>query len=467
MTQLTLGKLCESTGGTLLAPAIMTTTVSDTAIGRVVIDSRDVQVGDVFWALPGKHQDGARFAADAYQRGASGVVAANWYCVPPLDCWAVQVDDPRAALWSAAVCKRETFSGRVIAVTGSVGKSTTRHMIHTVLASAAPGTESPKNYNNHIGLPLSVLGLREEDRWAVFEMGLSACGEIRRLAGLCRPEVGVVTSAADAHLGALGGKGNSIHEKTGWLDLLPAEGLAVLACDDDNLRRAAISCRAAVTWVGRRGDCDVYPSHVSYGGGNLRFRVQGQPFRLRVWGRQHLTAALSALVVGRWMGLDDQSIARALAGHEPLPMRCEVAYVQGVTIVNDAYSATPAATRAALDLLREVDVPGRRIVVCGDLRELGTDSAKLHREIGEAVVTRCGADFLVACGEHAEEVVRGALAAGMHATQTFDCRTPREAAHRVRGLVASGDAVLVKGSRALRMERVVEGLRATPLRRAA
>jgi UDP-N-acetylmuramoyl-tripeptide--D-alanyl-D-alanine ligase len=189
--------------------------------------------------------------------------------------------------------------------------------------------------------------------------------------------------------------------------------------------------------------------------------------QVAVWGRHHLTSALAAVAVGRIFGLSMAEIANGLAGFEPPPMRCQVNQVGGTTIINDAYNASPTAMRAALELLRDFDAPGRRIVVCGDMRELGDAAGPLHRQLGDQVVTLCGADMLVACGDHAQEVVEGARAAGMPRGRTLACREPAETLPHLDESLSPGDVVLIKGSRALAMERLVAALETRTLRRAA
>ncbi len=177
-----------------------------------------------------------------------------------------------------------------------------------------------------------------------------------------------------------------------------------------------------------------------------------------VWGRHHLAGALAAVAVGKIFGLPMTEIAAGLADFQPPPQRCEVSQVHGATIINDTYNASPTAMRAALELLRDFDAPGRRIVVCGDMRELGRASSEFHRQLGGEVVTLCGADLLVACGEHAAEVAAGASEAGMPAAQIVACRSPEETLPHLGGAIAPGDVVLIKGSRALAMERLVTAL---------
>lgn len=429
-----------------------------TPVGRIVTDSRLVEPGDVFWGLIGEHHDGSEFAHEAFARGAEGIVVSRRYIEPWAGRWSVEVDDTQQALWRLAGAVRERFAGTVIGVTGSVGKTTTRQMIDTVLAKAWQGSASPNNFNNHVGVPLSMLDWNLEDDYSVVELGASHAGEIAALAGLCRPEIGVITCIGDAHLEGFGSRQAIAESKAELLDALPPSGWAVLNGDDPNLRRVAVGCDCNLVWFGRSADCDLVATDVTSGAGKLTFQIERTPFNVPVWGRHHLMAAMAAIAVGRIMQLPLAEISTALSQFASLPQRCEVIRSAGLTIVNDSYNASPTAMRAALELLRDLDAPGRRIVVLGDMKELGNAAPEAHRQLGEQAVTVCGADMLVACGEYARDVVLGARGAGMPFTRAIACRAPRDALALLKDHFSPGDALLVKGSRAMEMEQLIEPL---------
>ena len=289
-----------------------------TPLGPIESDSRKIEPGDVFWALRGPNHAGEKFTDEAFRRGASGAVVADDVAVPEYH-WAIRVDDTHEALRAWARWKRRQFTGAAIAVTGSAGKTTTRQMIHTVLQSRFRGTASPRNFNNHFGVPLSMTAIEPDHDYAVLELGASRPGEIAALAELSAPTVGVITSVGDAHLGGFGSRQRIAESKAELLAALPADGRAVLG-DDPWLRNVAQDCAADVTWVGAGEDCDLRATDVHSAHGRLTFRVEDVQFCVPVWGRHHLIAAMAAVAVGRMMGLELDEMARASSSS--VPCRC-------------------------------------------------------------------------------------------------------------------------------------------------
>ena len=453
MLNLTLTQLHSAIGGELTGLA----SHGNGTVHQVVVDSREVQPGSVFWALPGARHHGSDFAKHAFDRGACGVV-----CDRGIDRregrWQITVGDSLAALAQLARYKRQQFTGRAVAITGSVGKTTTKLLIDTVLSLRGEGISSPHNYNNQVGLPLSMLALEATHDYAAFELGASAAGEIASLAALCAPQIGVITRIGDAHLGHFGSVEAIARAKTELLEALPPDGWAVLNGDDPWLRKYSDRCRARIVWVGRGADCDVTATDIQSRGHELKLKVRGQTFRLPLCGRHYVTPVLAALAVGQLCDVSLSEMTSALSQFQPPAMRCRVAEIAGATIINDSYNACPVAMRAALQLLRDVDSSGQRIVVCGDMSELGPESTTLHRQLGDDIVSVCGADWLVACGSYAADVVMGARRAGMPPERSVACATLTEAAAQLQGTLLPGDAVLVKGSRSMGLENLIEQL---------
>jgi UDP-N-acetylmuramoyl-tripeptide--D-alanyl-D-alanine ligase len=476
----TLYDLHQTTGGRLLLAGAVHDSRT-VPLGRIVTDSRQVERGDVFWALRGPNSDGSMFADEAFRRGAEGAVLAG-----PVEtregCWALQIDDPQHALVQWATWKRRRFTGTLIGVTGSVGKCTTRQMIHTVLQARLSGTTSPRNFGTPCSMPLSILAIEPQHDYAVLELGASQRGEIASLADLCAPKVGVITQVGDAHLGGFGSRQAVAEAKAELLAALPASGHAVLG-DDPWLRSVSARCVAPITWVGTSAQCDLRAADLVREHGRLSFRVEftggdDKPaallltshalrFSVPAWGRHHLAAALAAIAVGRMMGFDAEEIAAALEKYQPVPAGCEVFEARGATVIQDACSITPTDVRAALALLRDFDAPGRRIVVCGDVADLGEQSPAIHWQLGKETVQVGGAELVIACGRFARYVTSGARAAGLVRNRTIPCDRVEEALPYLGQAILPGDVVLVKGPQKMGMQRVVEALTVYPQRRSA
>ncbi|MCH8924357.1 MAG: UDP-N-acetylmuramoyl-tripeptide--D-alanyl-D-alanine ligase, partial [Planctomycetes bacterium] len=444
MIELSLKQLHEIVGGRLRHDAVAAP--EGVSLRRVCTDSRQVNSGDVFWGLVGPNHDGADFADEALRRGAAGVVVQQRDVEPRSGRFSLRVNDTTEALWKLARWNRGQFRGRLIALAGSGGKTTTREMIHTVLGSTLRGTASPQNFNNHIGVPLSLLGIDANDQYAVIELGANALGEIAALAELARPDTGVITHLGDAHLEGFKDRRSIGRAKAELLSALPPGGLAVLNGDDALLRCVAADCTTGIRWVGRDRRCDLVATEVCCRDGWLSFIAESTLFRLPVWGRHQVISALLAIEVSRQMGISMPQIAEALEGFRTPPMRCEVVREGNLTIINDTYNSSPMAMRAALELLRDIPASGGRIVVCGDMAEQGQYAERAHREIGAEVVTRCGADWLIACGEHAEQVKQGAIAAGMPDRRAVACRFTEETLPQLEHAISPGAVVLVKGA---------------------
>lgn len=469
METITLRMLADVVRGTLCQGDGAAPLPFDAPLGRIVTDSTQIDEGDIFWALDDLPTSDASRAWEAYARGAAGVIATRDRSAPSIGGWLLEVDDARTALTEMARWQRSAFTGTVVGVAGSVGKTMTRDLIECVLSHRRPGVVGSAEAADPTSLALEMLQLDERYEHAVFELSAEEGADVGSLAGLCAPHVGVITSIdyVDASDDAAGRA--RLESQVELLARLPVEGLAVLNGDDSGLRRLAARSRAKVIWVGRRADCDLVATHVRAARGVLSFEVDGCEISISVWGRHHLTSAMLAIGVGRAMGLAMDEIASALAEFDPPPMRCQMLDRAGVRIVNDAYNDTPVAMQAALELLRECDTPGRRFVVCSDMHERGDDTPRLHRHLGNQVVTLCGADVLVACGQHAAEVIGGARAAGMPATRALEFDDPEDALPTLSADLRPGDVLLWKSSRAATLDQLMNGLapQQTTWRRAA
>ncbi|MCA9053885.1 MAG: UDP-N-acetylmuramoyl-tripeptide--D-alanyl-D-alanine ligase [Planctomycetaceae bacterium] len=431
----------------------------DDLVQRVVIDSRLVRSGDLFVPLAGERQDGHQFIADAIQRGAVAALAARqWVAAQKNSTGLIAVDDPLAALWQLAAWNRDQADALRIAVTGSVGKTTTRHMLHTVLSRRFAGIESPENYNNHIGVPLSLLQLDSTHEFAVLETAASRLGEIDRLARLIAPEIGLLTAIAPAHLEHFRSLEAICRAKGELLESLPASGIAVLNGDDPLVRRLARRAPCRVILAGEEIQNDVVATRVKVNDRRLRFRVGATEFQLPAVGRHHLNSALLSIAVAREIGLTDSEISAGLKDFVPMHGRCEKTSIGPWTVIDDSYNASPASMVAACETLRDWQDARRRVLVVGDMLELGEHSSEFHAQLGE-LVADCQFNLLIAVGPQAGSVTANARSHGMDPGCLGACSDFDTAYILLDCWLEPGDVILVKGSRGMHMEQVVEHLR--------
>lgn len=453
MEHVSLHDLMLATGGRLSGVSSPETTVQ-----QVCTDTRQIKRGDVFWALKGEQYDGHNFIAQAFERGAAFCVASNEAVIPTGP--ALIVPDTGTALMQFAQWYRGTLDALVIGLTGSVGKTTTRDLIHVALASEFEGTRSRKNFNNTIGLPLSLLEADHRHEFIVLEMGASKVGDIAELASIATPEIGVVTAIGPAHLRTFGSLEAIIQGKGELLESLPSTGFAVLPGDDAILRQMADRAPCPVVFVGEGDDNHLQATRVRASYEGLQFRVDGCDFTVPVYGRHHLSNALCAIAIAREIGVRMVSVAQGLERFEPIEGRSRLRSIGQWTVIDDTYNASPLSVAAACRMLPDLELPGlgRRVVVLGDMRELGETAAVEHRRIGE-LIANLKIDMVVACGEHADDIADGAESAGM-SSHCIAAAPDQETMKAVLDCwLEPGDVVLVKGSRATRMERIVDWLK--------
>ncbi len=424
---------------------------------HAVVDSRKAGAGDLFVALPGERTDGHAFVADAAARGARGALVEREV---PVAIAQYVVRDPLAALQAAAARRRAACARlKVVGITGSVGKTTTKEIVASVLSTKYAVLKNAGNLNSEIGMPLVLLELTKKHRRAVLEMGMWAEGEMAQLCALAKPDIGVVTMVGPVHMERLGTIDAIAREKGVLPASLPSAGVAVLNGDDARVAAMASQTRAHVITFGLGAEADVRAEDIeSHGLAGVRFTLvhggEREAVHSHLPGRALVHNALAAAAVGVVDGLTVPEVAQALS-EAPANVRFSVhAGIGGSTIIDDTYNASPASMLAALDLLAEM--PGRKIAVLGDMRELGDAEAEGHREVGE----RAGAvaDVVVAVGELGRIIGETAARAG-----DADVRFAEEAG-KVAGVIGpllrDGDVVLVKASRALALEAVAEELRA-------
>ncbi|MFI9049741.1 UDP-N-acetylmuramoyl-tripeptide--D-alanyl-D-alanine ligase [Streptomyces sp. NPDC053427] len=436
-----------------------------TVTGPVVMDSRQVRPGGLFVAFAGERVDGHDFAAGAVEAGAVAVLAAR-----PVGAPAIVVDDVIAALGALARAVVGRLGTKVVALTGSAGKTSTKDLIAQLLQRHGPTVWPEGNLNNEIGLPLTALRADATTRHLVLEMGARGVGHIRYLAELTPPEIGVVLNVGTAHIGEFGGREQIAVAKGELVEALPAHGIAVLNADDPYVRAMAERTKARTVLFGEAESADIRAE-------NVRLSDLGQPaftlhtpsgcsdVTMRLYGEHHVSNALAAAAVAHELGMPVDEIATALSEAGTLSRwRMEVSErADGVTVVNDAYNANPESMRAALRALVAMGAAakakgGRTWAVLGEMAELGEDSLAEHDAVGRLVVRLNVSKLVAVGGREAAWLDMGAKNEGSWGEESVHVSDARAAVDLLRSELQPGDVVLVKASRSVGLERVAAAL---------
>ncbi len=446
----------------------------ETPISHVAIDSRACEAGDLFIALPGERADGHQYVGDAFRRGA---IAALVHRDVPEGAMTVDLErGPWPESLAFPVCFRVSrtldalhrwagwwrsrFPMRVIGITGSVGKTSTKELTWAILSRRYETLKTEGNLNSEIGLPLMLLRLTPRHQRAVLEMGMYARGEIAALCAIARPVIGVVTMVGPVHLERLGSMEAIAAAKAELVEALPEDGVAVLNRDDPYVRAMAGRTRARVFFYGLDPEADLWADEIaSEGLEGIRFDLHygGEVFRrvrVSLLGRHSVHTALRAIAVGLLEGLTWEEIFAGLRDRRAQLRLVAVPGLRGSIILDDTYNASPPSMLAALNLLAELE--GRKIAVLGDMLELGTYEIEGHRLVGG----RAGAvvDLLITVGPRARIIAQEAMAVGLPPHRVWTCDSNPEAVEILRQILEPGDVVLVKGSRGLHMEEIVNAL---------
>ncbi len=450
-------------------------------LSEAAIDSRQVLPGGMFFALPGERTDGHDFVGQAFERGAllafvQREVAINRPCLDltsesvelgptlPNPPFMIRVSDTLRALQEIARFWRRKFTPRVIGITGSVGKSTTKEVVAEVLSQRYRTLKNPGNLNNEIGLPLTLLRLGAGYDCAVLEMGFYVPGEIAFLCELAQPQIGIITNVGTVHAERAGSQKAIARGKSELVQALPAapEGVAILNHDDPWVRWMADKTHARVFYYGLNPAADLWADEIeSQGLKGLRFRLhfghETLYLRVPMLGRHAVQTALRAAAAGLVCGLSWQEIIQGLQQARNQLRLVAVRLPNGALVLDDSYNAAPESMLAALNLLNEIE--GRKIAVLGDMLELGPYEAEGHRLVGIRAAEV--ADHLITLGMRARMIAEAAVKAGLPAEQVVHVEDVQHAVEVLRHLLKEGDVVLVKGSHGLRMDRIVAALEET------
>ncbi len=421
------------------------------------IDSRTIRAGELFFAVKGERLDGHDYVSAALERGAAAAVVRQdqWHRYS----WTertLQVDDTLVALQALATAVRKVWGKPVVGVTGSMGKTTTKEAIAHVLAARWRVLKSEGNFNNHFGLPLMLLKLEPEHDVAVIEMGMSHAGEIRALARIAQPEIGVVTNVAPVHLEFFESIAGIARAKYELIEALPASGTAVLNADDEYVSQFGRDFQGKVIRYGVAATADVRAENIQARGAEgseFDIVVAGgrERARLPLVGEHNVQNALAAVAVGLAQGMKLSDAAAALATLAPADKRGQVLQVGNITVINDCYNCNPKALEAMVNALAGMPAK-RRMVVAGAMLELGPSGEELHRRSGEHIAAS-GIDMLLGVQGPAQAMVDAAARAGAHAEFVA---TPEEAGEWLARQARDGDVILLKASRGVKLEKALE-----------
>ncbi len=433
----------------------------------VSIDSRTLKPGELFFCIQGDRFDGHEFLNDAIGKKAAGVVISDRTkfkesLVQQAGFFAVAVPDTTHALQELAGYHRDRFTVHMIGVTGTNGKSTTKEMIASVVKMRYSTLKTEGNLNNHIGLPLTLLGLKPSHEAAVVEMGMSAAGEIERLAEIAKPRIGVITNISQAHMTQLKTLKDIQAAKGELFQSLSKESIAVVNADDPLVYELTKKLRAEVFAFGINNQADVRATDIqpSKGPGydfTLNVLDKKIPVHLPFLGRFNIYNALAAATVGHALDISLELIKTGLGVKHKLSQRGEAVRYGGIEVLDDTYNANPQSMRGAMQTLKEYATDGRKFLVIGDMLELGDGEQSAHQQLGNEAAGH-GFDFLVTVGELAGLAGNAAVESGMGKDQVHCFDNHRAAAEFLRATAKSGDCLLFKGSRGSRMEQVLEGL---------
>ena len=426
-------------------------------VDKVSSDSRTLKRGELFVALPGENFDGHNFVESAATAGAAGaIVDLAWNGKTPPDFALIRVDDTLRAYQTLAANYRRALALRVLCITGSNGKTTTKDFAASVLARKFRVTKTEGNFNNHVGLPRTILESNSRHEIAVWEIGMNHPGEVAALAKIAAPDAAIITNVGVAHIEFMGSREAIATEKGALAEAVNAEGSVILNADDNFSKTIAQRTRAKVVFAGISSG-SIRAGEIDQSAGGSEFTILEGAHRCRaqlpVPGLHMVQNAILAVAAGRVFGVSLEEGAAGLAAAPLTKARLQIKQVHGVQFLDDSYNANPDSMKAALRTLVELDTPGKRIAVLGEMRELGDQSTRGHREVGEAAA-EFGIDHLIAVGGTAAAIANAARDAGLQNVAT--ARSTTEAAGLLGEIVTPGDLVLIKGSRVARTELVLE-----------
>ncbi len=452
MEVLLLEEVVRAVGGRIVCAG------SNTRVKRISTDSRNVQKGDLFFALKGEHFDGHQYVVQAMDAGAVGAVISSeiksnlGYENFPT----IRVQDTVTALGDLARYYRQKLATKIIGITGSNGKTTTKEMTYHVLSRFGSAVRSQKSFNNFIGVPVTIFEIENKHQYGVLEMGTNAPGEIRRLSEIGAPDIAVIVNVSKTHLEGLGCIEGVALAKGEILESLRKDGVFVYNVDNPWCVKIANGFKGNAISFGFSPQAHIRCTDVRKKDKGYVFVVNG---RLEIYipipGYHNISNCLASFAVCLALGHDIYGLKDVFSSFDLPQMRIEQQRIGRITLINDAYNANPESVRAALQYLSEMNAKGRKVFICGDMLELGSESFQLHREIGETVAS-LNIDLLWTVGAHASEIAEAAKVSGMPERRVVSFKEVTDIAASEINEFRENDMVLIKGSRGMHMENIIE-----------
>lgn len=429
---------------------------SDAQVSSISTDTRTIEQGSVFVALKGKNFDGHDYAKKAIELGAYAAITER--AIEGAEC--IIVDSTQTALLDVASYYRDKFDIKLVGITGSVGKTTTKEFVSLVMSKKFKTLKTQKNFNNEIGLPMTLFNLSYEHEAAVIEMGMSNLGEISRLSLTAKPNICLITNIGFSHIENLGSQENILKAKMEILDGADENAPLILSKDDKLLKSVKVrEGRKVIFYSISDSSADVFASDIKTIGERIEFNINcdGKSYKavINCLGEHNVKNALAAFCVGREYDIDPEDMISAIAEFVPDGIRQGVSEINGAKIIADCYNSSPDSAKASLHTLSQVDCEGKKIAVLGDMFELGKMARELHKSVGEVVFSE-GIDILLCYGELSEYYVKGAVKKGFDENNARVFSTKEELAEHLKSIMKKGDAVLFKASRGMKFEDIIE-----------
>lgn len=451
MCEITLAEIVEITGAELVGENF-----ADKKVFDITTDSRKITEGVLFIALKGENFNGEDFAEDALKKGAAAVLVSK--SAKNISGAVLKVEDTLTAYQQLAKSWRDKFKIPVVAITGSTGKTTTKDLTAAALTSLGAVQKTSANFNNEIGVPLTLLGINENHKAAVVEIGMRGLGQIENLAKYVQPTIGIVTNVNETHIEILGSIENIAKAKSELVQAIPEGGTVILNADDKNVlaMKNLAKPNVKILTYGIENSADLTAENIFINSFatefDLKYKNKIYPISIPVIGRHNVLNAMAAIAAGLTLNLPVEEIKKGFSTLVTTKARFEIIRRDGYTLINDAYNASPASMRASIQAVNEI-YDGRKIAVLGDMLELGEISEKVHRDVGEEVAKN-NFDILITIGELGKFIAAGAEGAGLK--NVFTTSTHGECAKKILSLAQDGDTILFKASHGMHMEKIIE-----------